>query len=235
MPTKVLTAEEQNLTRRAFMHGPAALFEEGLDKTGVLEFLDREEVREHYDLLSREFRHQEVMAAANRWGLGRQLTRLGDGAVAILANAMAGPEYARDQQGHIMTDVRGHPILREAEISPVQLRAAESVLDRLGVDQGKSQREKSAGLNADILFRQMQEVQVKIEEDPNLEKEAQQALSRERIRNVMEVMRDAVPNARARLMKELGYDDGKKNGKKSSKKKIKRPKKKLAKRPKKKS
>lgn len=226
MPSKVLTAEERTLTQRAFMQGPAALFEAGLDKTGVLEFLEREEVREHYDLLNREFRHQEVMSAANKWGLGRQLTRLGDGAVAILANAMVGPEYARDQQGHILTDARGHPILRQAEVSLVQLRAAEGVLDRLGVDLGRSQREKSAGLDADILFRQMQEVQVKIEDDPDLEKEEQQALSRERVRNVIEIMKDAIPNVRQRLMKELGYDVGKNNGKKQTKKPKKKPRKK---------
>ena len=235
MPPKVLTEEEQRLTQRAFMQGPAALFEAGFDATGVLEFLGRQNVSEYFALLTREFTHQEVMSAATKWGLTRQISRLGEGAVALLANAMIGPEYQRDNDGRIMTDVRGHPLLREAEVSPVQLRAAESVLDRIGVDGGKSQREKSAGLDADILFRQMQEVQVKIEDDPNLEKEEQQALSRERVRSVMEIMKDAIPKARQRLLKELGYDTGKKNGKVKTKKPKKKSRKKSRKKGRKRS
>lgn len=193
----MLTEADRQLLQRAFAHGPAALVEEGFSAADAAAFLARPDVQQAWAAFQREYDKQEVIFGHTKFVLRRQLTRLGPGATAILATALAGPRYARNAQGTILTDAKGHPILEEPEPTFGQLHAAKEVLDRLEVV--NRTKDEGARTNINILFQQDRtEQRTALVVDPALESEEQRALSRERVRNIIEALRDKLPALRTR-------------------------------------
>lgn len=212
-----LTDEDRNYVHQAFAHGPAALLNVGFSLGGISDFLVRPDVQEEWLVLNMEFRAQATLTATRRFMLTRQLSGLGDGAVAVMGQGMLGCEYARDEDGNISRDARGLPIIREMEISPVQLRSAEGILDRLGLSSAARNDRTAAVATTETLFKQLGDEESRYEDDPLLETEEQRALSREKVRNMILRLTGPVLEARARVIDELGYDKSKTKKKKRRK------------------
>lgn len=208
-----VTPDERELIHRAFMQGPAALVEHGYDDEQARAFLTRPEINDEFEMLVREFGHQDTLFALNEFGLKRQLVRLAPGAVAVLGQALAGPVYARDDDGNVLLDAMGRALIRVAAPTPDQIHAATQVLDRVGVD-GNKLKDGRSTLNVNVLFESQEGAKVKIVADTSLKTTEQQALSRERVRTVMEKLANKVPAARKKILKQLGLSDGKKPAKK---------------------
>jgi len=190
-----LTQQEVSLIQRVAMLGPSALFDEGYDRDAAHDFMSRPDVRAELERLNLEFTHQEVLDALARFGTKRQLVKLAPGSVAVLARGLAGPRYARAADGTILRDVGGKPVLIEPEPTTTQMRAASEVLDRIGVE-GRRPNERLPAVNFNILFREQETASVEIELDPELETAEQRALSRERIRTGIELLRNQLPAIR---------------------------------------
>ena len=216
----MLTEDERALIRKAFSQGPAALFDAGLDPEAIHVFLERGDVQAELHMLEREFKNQEAIYGRTRFIAKRQLTRLTPGAAAILGRALAGPIYSRDDKGNVLLDVKGQPLLAQPEPSPTQMRAAENILDRMGIE-GKTAVDKTTDVNVTLLLKDAEAKTIEVSADPALETKEEQALSRERMRTAMDQLKGLLPKARETLVKKLL--PGKKNGGKSKEQAAKRP------------
>lgn len=190
----MVTPAERQLIHRIFAQGPSALAEAGYDGDTAQAFLRRDDVQREWAALQREFDSQEIVFGHTRFVLRRQLTRLGPGALAVLGTALAGPEYARNASGTILTDAKGHPILVEPEPTPTQMIAARDILDRLDVEGAAKEEPLRANIN--ILFQKERAEKITLPIDPALGSEEERALSRERIRNVIAVLHERLPTLR---------------------------------------
>lgn len=95
-----------------------------------------------------------------------------------------------------MKDARGHYMVANAETTPVQLRAAQSVLDALGVTDPKLSLHL---VGSDIEVHRLMDVAESEEEltyDDKYETNDDRALSRERMRNAIERLRERMPQLR---------------------------------------
>tara|TARA_R100001086_G_scaffold192515_1_gene109727 strand:- start:5911 stop:6693 length:783 start_codon:yes stop_codon:yes gene_type:complete len=207
----MLSDSDKVLVKRAFAQGPAALYDAGLDSDQVAEFLAREDVKSYLFILERELEHAPALDVRQRYVTRRDLSRLTPGAVAVLGAALAGPQYLKtlDDNGVevIQRDGRGNPILRRDEPTSIQLRAAETILEALGIPQGKARAgaDSATEVNIQVLFREGgTEAVTRVSSDPDHTTEAQRALSRERIRTVIDQLATAVPKLHENLRKQLG-------------------------------
>jgi hypothetical protein len=225
----VLTAEDKQLVHRAFMQGPSVLLEDGMTTAQAQDFLRRADVREEIEVLTKEFDHQEVLFALTKFGVKRRLARLAPGAAAILAEALAGPTYARDKEGAVRRDASGRPMLLTPEVRATQMQAASEILDRLDIIGGKRLTDRSMGINVDLLLRQVEEVRVTISDDSGLKTEEERALARERVRTAIDRLTSKLPVARERAREQLGLPAPGSNGKTKNRKARKRGKKKAVK------
>ena len=183
----VLTEQEKALCRRAFMFGTAALREEGYDKKDSAEWLLRPEIREEMKHLAYEFKHQDVLFALTKFGAKRSLTRLAPGAVAILGQALAGPQYVTSPDGSVVVGADGKPVLMNPGPTPVQLKAASEVLDRVDVVPAGNNPVTIRVDDTALLKTGAVTVEIGLGDDPELSSE-QKALSRERVRNAVELL-----------------------------------------------
>lgn len=201
----MLNEEEKSLVRRLFMSGPAVLFDEGYKGEAISQFLSRADVKAEMDLFQAEFHQQEAISSRTRFMGKRLLTKLSPGAIAMLGQALAGPIYVRDKEGNLITDAKGHPILRQPEPSGIQFAAATQILDRLGVSSDKPV-DKSADVNIGLLYKTGDEdAKVVLDTDVLHVTEEQRALSRERVRNAIELLMGSLPIAKekARVQAQL--------------------------------
>lgn len=202
----MLTPEEQQLVRETFARGPAALIEAGFDAEQIKLFLARADVTEYYGLLDRELGVSDALEIRTRFLAKRRLAQLQPGAIAVLGRALAGPQYLRvggPDGDRIAVGAFGRPIVTTPEVTPVQLRAAEAVLENLGVTPGRVKPAEGVDVSVEILFRDGHP-QASIEEDPSHTREAERALSRERVRNVILQLAPEVPGLAKRLNERLG-------------------------------
>lgn len=208
----MLTDAEQNLVQRTFAQGPAALSEQGYSEQEQEEFLSREDVRAHLLLLEREMDHTEALQLRQRRITQRSLGQLSNGAVAVLGQALAGPEYLfvedPKQKGHqiVQRGANGKPIVARPEPTPIQVRAAEVILEVQGVQQQKAKNESAAGadVSVEVLFKGDVEAAVEIVDDPEHVKESQRALSREKVRTAIQILAHRVPELHGNLRRNLG-------------------------------
>ncbi|KKL87581.1 hypothetical protein LCGC14_1933270 [marine sediment metagenome] len=201
-----LSSDERNTIELVFMRGPAALLERNWTLEQIYEFFDRLDVKAEMELLAQEFKHQEAYHSRIKFGIKRQLARLAPGATAILGAALAGPLYSRDSEGRIQMDVKGQPILAEAGPTVSQVRAATEILDRIGVGeerQGGLDRGVAPDVNVNVILHRDEKMRYKVETDPNYTTEEERALSRERMRNVIEIVRQDLPEAREKATRAL--------------------------------
>ena len=174
----MLTEAERNLILRAFQQGPGALFDEGWDVSQVQSFLGREEVGHELRALELEFKQREGLEARTRYIAKRDLGKAAGGAVAVLAAALAGPEYQRNPDGTIALDDKGRPKVLRAEITRNQQRAAKMILDGIGVNGTLGLMQQRVEVNLNLLMKhhmEGDEEALVIPRDPNAETEEEQA------------------------------------------------------------
>lgn len=205
----MLTAAERDLIARAFSQGPSALIDSGFGPEEIAKFVSRQDVQAHLAMLKREMDVRQELEERTRHLTRRQLSQLTPGAVAILAQALTGPQYLTyEKDGHraVQTDANGNPVLLRAEVLPSQLRAAEVVLETLGVGYGKAKNEVSPSVSGDIsiLFKSPEAVPTISVDDPSHGNDAERALSRERVRTVIAVLSGRVPQLHENLKANLG-------------------------------
>jgi len=181
-----LSPEERGVVVELFSRGASVLVELGWTITQVSDFLNRPEVRTQLDLLKHEFDNQEAIQSRVQFSTKRGLARLAPTAVSTLNRAMAGPTYIRDPEGRIMQDRHGNPLTRDAGITPTQLRAAEKVMECLGIE-SKVRIDIRADSNLDVLMKpaEIASARIDVEDTGGLDPK-EQALARERVRNLIE-------------------------------------------------
>lgn len=196
----MLTSTERDLIARAFANGPSVLLEEGYSQEDVQKFCARPDVAAHFALLDREMDLRQELEERTRHSARRQLARLSPGAVAIVAQALAGPQYLtyKTAEGHtaIQTDAAGKPVMLRAEVTPTQVRAAEVIMETLGIPYGRAKNEAAPGVGSKVgmLFKVADaDAMSVVADDPAYDNDAQRCLSRERVRTVIAVLsRDVV-------------------------------------------
>lgn len=219
-----LTEDERALIHRAFGEGPSVLAEAGMDYPEIQKFMNRPDVQDEFRVLTREFDHQDAMNALVKFSAKKQLVKLKDTAIRVLAQALQGPEYLKIH-GAVVTDARGEPVVRNPEPTMGQRQVAMDLLDRLNVISDK-QIVSAASVNVNILFKSQDEKKVEIQSDPKHATEEQRSLSREKIRNVIAVITAGMAKAKECEAKVIDEDETK-----ASPKKAKKPTKKPAKKP----
>ena len=216
-----LNSEERNTIELAFMRGPGVLLELGWNRDQIISFFERPDVKFEVAALTHEFSKKDHYAARLKFGLKRELSKLGQVATAILGTALAGPIYMRDKAGNVITDAKGHPVLREVGPTRNQLVAATEILDRVGVaSEGKGGPVGDrSGMEINFNFGQDERMKVQIADDPSHTTREEKALSRERCRNVIAVLAQKLPTIKARAEKALSHPKPKSRKKKKKKKK----------------
>jgi hypothetical protein len=164
-------------------------------------FFQREDVRAEMAALDREFKHGAIFSARTQYATRKQLAQLAPGAVGLLAKAMAGPQYLRGPDGTILKDARGFPILKESELTPNQLRAAEIVVDAVGGGDAKN-TSYHGDVQVNVLLASNIS-KVTIDQDSANATPEQQALSRERMRNAIDHLMLKLPTVQERVRKAL--------------------------------
>jgi hypothetical protein len=179
----VLSYEERTLLRRSFAEGRSAFLEANYSAEMVEAFLAREDVRAEAASLQIEFNHQEALFGRATFLAKKQLAVLATSAAAILGKALAGPVYRRDAQGNIVHDANGHAVMIDPGVNAVQLRAAENILDALGVSP-KQRVDRSADANLRAAIEAPRDTKIE-HTDTTLATPEERTLSRERTRNVI--------------------------------------------------
>ena len=219
----MLSDSERALVRQAWSTGPGVLIEKGMSADDIRAFFGRPDVMHEIALLDAEFKHTKTLDARVKFVTRRNVSRLSDGAVATLARAMMGDQYMRhDETGAIMTDAAGRPIMTEKAPSTTQVRAAEAVLEAVGVSNPKILIDRASGDVQPLTLLESAESKFEIDLDPTYVDEEQRALSRERMRTTIEVLMEKLPDIKERVMGGLEGSNGtlkkrkvrKRNGKK---------------------
>lgn len=208
-----LTANEKRLAHAAFYRGPEVLLSEGYTRDSLAAFAERKDVQEYWLQLKREYDIHEGLRARSKFAALRNLHAMIDPASAVLAQALAGPEYLRDQRGIIQRDAQGRPMLVHAEVSQRQLHAARFVIDSVGVSDHKIQGDAASDPSLKLLFASAEEDATVLDDDPLLTTEEQRALSRERIRNALFRLSPRVIDAHVKVRTGLGLEAPKKTPK----------------------
>lgn len=201
-----LTTEERRLAKAVFHQGPTVLVDEGWSWERIHRFTQDEEVLEIWTLLKREFDIHEGLRARGKFTAIRNILKMVDPASAVLAQALAGPEYARDQQGRILRDALGRPMLLQAEVTPTQVKAAEFILEGAGVRDHRIMGDPASDPSLKLLFAANADEKVAVEDDPLATTEEARALSRERVRNALLQLTPRVVEAREVMKKATGID-----------------------------
>lgn len=198
----MLTEAERKLLQTAWSAGPSVLLNAGYTAEQIRLFFERDDVQSDLVAMDREFKHAADFDARTRYTTRKQLSQLSPGAVGLLAKAMRGPLYVVDEQGNVMRDARGFPIIREAELTPAQLRAAQIVVDAVGGSDQKAS-DYRGDLQINVLLSTGQRVVTLDHGDKDMTPE-QKAISRERIRNAIDRLLPRMPAAQANVQKALG-------------------------------
>lgn len=225
----MLIEQERQLIVRVFAQGPAVMFEEGFSEAEFRKFFQRTDVQAQFALLQREMDFAGELDQRTKWTSRRQMARLQPHAVAVIAKALAGPQYLtkKTEQGitAIQVDATGKPIMTAAEITPTQIRAAEIILDALGVPYARAKNDSAsqgATRKMDSLFKADDDTALVIATDPLHKEEHEHALSRERVRNVIALLATEVPKLHENLNEGLGVVKNVKVAKVKKKRKVRR-------------
>ena len=198
----VLTEEQRAMVRRVFAQGPAVMLESGMDMLGVKEQMSDTDFKDYFGVLETEFDHQDALETRNRFIARRQLSQMIPNAVAICGMSMAGPQYLTHihttpdgQKQEIVTvnDKTKEPILARPEPTSLQFQSAKFLMECAGVPAAKA-RLNDGMANLSVLFKSEDAAtRLSIDPDPLAENEKERCLSRERVRNVIEVITNDLP------------------------------------------
>lgn len=198
----MLKQDEQRLVDQVYTQGPGALFDAGYSVEAALAFIKRPDVAERLQLLEKEFKNQESFAARLRYLAKRQLAPFAPGAVAVLAQALAGPQYLRAADGTIRRDGKGRAMMINAGPDCGQVGAAREILDRLGVNSDPKQNANTQ-VEAINLVAFMGPVvdrgKLALDADPDPKSAEERVLSRERVRNAMARLIGLIPAGKVTL------------------------------------
>ena len=192
------------LVEALFVQGPAALLEAGMTRDEAVAFYRSPPVALAMMELDREYTHHTTLHAHAKFAAERGLHRLLPDAVEVYAQAVQGPVYARDAEGHVLNDDNGYAVFATPEPTPVQVRAARTILDGCGVADPKVIAASAGEANMKLLFAGTEEETVVVESDPSLVTEEQRALSRERVRNVILSLIPELEGARKEASQKIG-------------------------------
>lgn len=222
-----LTEEEVTLVKIAFFEGPAALIEAGVPPEAVRTFFEREDVQYELADLKRELDHHDALKARAKFVVRRSLHRLIDPAMAVLTMSLAGPQYYRDPKlKTVIRDSRGNFMVIQPEPTKVQIDAAKTVMQGVGLNDFRISSDPGSDNQLDILFRKSEEARTVDYTDLG-QTEEERVLSRERIRTALSRLAPRLPAAREEFREQFRatvVNGGKrrKAKKKTTKKKAKR-------------
>jgi len=223
-----LTADEATLVNLAFFEGPAALLEAGIPPAAVGAFFEREDIQVELRLLKEEFDHHDALKVRAKFFIRRSLHRLIDPATAVLAMALAGPDYHRDKNGIAQRDSRGHFMVKQPEPTKVQVEAAKTVMTGVGLNDFRITSHRGMDNQLETLFRN-EETARSVDYEELGQTEAEQILARERIRTAISKLAPRLPAAREEFREQFretlvngGQEGRKKKTKRKAKKKAKK-------------
>jgi hypothetical protein len=199
-----MTPKEVEIVEALFSRGPRVLFELGYSVAEARAFLACPDVQAEMQLRENEFNNREALEARLRF-VGRQsLAKCVPQAAMVLAHALAGPSYVRGPKGEIMFDKKGHPLISSLPPTSTQVTAAQTVLDRVGVNaEAKDSVATQVNLTNMVGMRE-ETLKLAVENDDTLKTYEQQALARERIRNIIADMKETVKDGHLRLKSVMG-------------------------------
>lgn len=200
--SKVLTPEERTLVEQIASLGPVILFEQGMSEEDAQAFMDRPEVKAYLERFALEVQHQDVLGTLTRFSARRQLARLVPESIEVLRRALVGPMYrferVFDKDGNETIQVRrdlggNSPLVDIPEPTSNQLRAAGEVLDRVGVIPAQKLEARISVSSVSEIMQREQVIDTTFAVNPETESYEQQTLSRERVRNVLEILKGRLP------------------------------------------
>jgi hypothetical protein len=190
-----LTEDEVTLVNLAFFEGPSALVEAGMTPESVRVFFERDDIQAELGLLKRELDHHDALKARAKFFVRRSLHRLIDPATAVLTMALAGPQYSRDKDGVVQRDSRGNFMVKQPEVTKVQVAAAKTVISGVGLNDFRIASDPGSDNQLDVLFRQREEART-VDYEMLGQTEEERILSRERIRTAISKLAPRLPAAR---------------------------------------
>lgn len=148
-----LSAAEKELTERLFAFGTVAYDEAGMDAAARAAFVANPLVREYLDRLDIEFSQQDIIQARALFVARRTLLRMLPMGLQVMVDALKGPVYERDSDGHILFDKRGNPLVVEMGPTLGQRDIAMDLLSRLGLAP-KGEKLPIQPVNVNVLLNQ---------------------------------------------------------------------------------
>lgn len=177
-----LHAADRQKVEALFSLGRQGLYDLGMDDAAIDAFVERRDVIAYATTLNQEFVDQRNLAARRKFGVMRTLGRMAPAATGVLATALNGPEYQKDEEGNYVFGRRGFVKLTP-EPTSVQMAAAAQVLDRLGITP------KERTTHVDISVKQVlyggRAVAI-VDQDPEQKTEEDRAQAREAVRAALE-------------------------------------------------
>jgi hypothetical protein len=189
-PRDVLTDQDRDLIDRCFMIGPAALADYGFTAEAAREFLSRAPVAARLLLLESELRVKDAGDVRLRFMVSRALARRAPDAVRVIEAALDGNIFERDEDGTVLRNARGYPILRNAAPSDEQFEAAREVLNRLGCVPDREAFGADPTAVAALLSKAAEDAVVELVEAPDAKTPIERAQSRDRMRSLMDRLAD---------------------------------------------
>lgn len=196
-----LTADDRRWVDLLFQFGPARLIDEGFSVEERDAFLQRDDVRDEVRRLAYEYQTQEHTEARVKYATRRRLFNLAPRAVGVLEDAMNGVRYARDDYGNIIFDSYSNPILLPQGADQRQLRAAEMVLEMLGISPDTESIKVEVNVAA---LLQQERTKLAIAQDTGLKSDEEKGIARERVRVAMEKLTKSSPELVKRALAETG-------------------------------
>lgn len=218
---KPLSEEEATLIKIAFFEGPSALIEAGIPEATVRTFFEREDVAYELNTLKRELDHHDALKARAKFVVRRSLHRLIDPAMAVLTMSLAGPQYHRDPKTKtVIRDSRGNFMVEQPEPTKVQVEAAKTVMQGIGLNDFRIASDPGSDNQLDLLFRKAEEART-VDYTILGQTEEERVLSRERVRTAISRLAPRLPAAREEFREQFQAavnGGGKRKAKKKAKK-----------------
>jgi hypothetical protein len=216
---KTLSEEEAALVKVAFFEGPAALIEAGIPAEAVRAFFEREDVQYEMGVLKRELDHHDALQARAKFVARRNLHRLIDPATAVITMALAGPQYQRDKKTNtVLRDSRGNYMVEQPEPTKVQLDAAKTVMQGVGINDFRISADPGSDNQLDVLFRKSEEART-VDYQVLGQSEEERVLARERVRTAIARIAPRLPAAREEFREQFQEAMNGGGGKRKAKKK----------------
>lgn len=194
----MLSPQEADIVRHLFTRGVDALLEQGWSPEQVNEFLDRPDVEVEARRIVEEYNDRRDRVERVRYDATRRLAKHVTAAVDVIGEALKGPEYERDEKGHLISGKTG-PMVSNPEPTTNQLKAAKEVFERIGIGPEVT---LSLEITAEMVLGRAKTA-VAIARDPQAENEVDEMHSREKARKVISGLESCLPKLLESAAKKL--------------------------------